>query len=314
MSEDKWNLPQTEEGLQQALRQIQDSRASGDDADLGFGLLALAHLVKWVRSDTNAGPFERSHELSLEALDVFRRAKHIRGQIKALISASAMAPPFGKNQFLDEAETLAQELGDERIHASLMTARARKLGLTDRAAAADLQRSALLVFRKLGDKVQQAHSLFSLAILDGSAKEKLEMALEAAEIHRELNDHSFASRCMFIAIMNAEELTPIVELEDMAKQGLDDAQRAMNHSQEGMWYGKLAHIAVAKGQMDEVTKYQRWAAELLESDGLAPLERWENDLENLKSFVALAKSQGNLELEQGLKVQLKELRANKPKS
>lgn len=270
--------------------------------------------MKWVRSDTDAGPFERSHELSLEAIEVFRRANHARGLIKALISASALAPPFGKNEYLDEAEALARGLGDERVQASLMSARARGLGLTDRAAAADLQHSALSIFRKLGDKAQQAHSLFSLAILDGPAKEKMDMALESAEIYRELNDPSNASRCMFIAMMNAEELTPIAELEDMAKQGLDDAQRAMNHSQEGMWYGKLAHIAVAKGQMDEVTKYQRWAAELLESDGLTPIERWESDVENLKSFIALAKGQGNKELERGLKAQLKELRSNKPES
>lgn len=295
------------------LQQIQAFRESGNDGELGYGLLALAFLVKWVRSDTEKDPFQRAHELSLEALNIFRGTNDKRGQVKALISASSLAPPFGKKPFLDEAEALAKEIDDERLYASVMAARARSLGLSDQRTAIQLQQKALEIFRRVGDKQQQAQSLFSLAILSDVANKKRDMALEAAQINRDISAPSNASRCMFIAMMNAEEVTPLVELEELAKQGLDDAQRAADHDQESMWYGKLAQIAIAKGLPEDVKKYRRWESDLQASDGLTPLERWERDVESTKSFIALASTVGNTEMEKCFKSELKILRTNKPK-
>lgn len=313
MIENKWDVSRTEEGLQRVLHQIEECRASGDEVDLGNGLLALSYLVKWVRSDTDAAPFPRSHQLSLEALEVFRRGGHLNGQVRALVNASAMSGPFGSSDLLDEAESLANQSGDEGAIASVLAARARIVALTDPDKANELHLKVLEAYRKSGNRAGQARTLFSLAITDGSSANKRDRALEAAQIYRDLGDSEEASRCMSIAFMNAEELMPLSELEDMANQGLNDAQKTPSPSLEATWYTMLARVAVAKGQPDEANKFLRWAKQIDQADGLTDRERWENEVESLKSFINLAKAQGNRELAKGFQDQLKELRANKRK-
>lgn len=313
MSESKWDVPRTEAGLLQVLRQIEECRATGDEVDLGYGLLALAYLVAWVRSDTDASPFERAHELNLQALGVFRRVHHPKGHLRALLAATALADPATHAEMLTEAERIAQTTGDEDDIASVLSATARRLALTDRTSAAELHREVLATFRRTSNLRGQARSLFALAITEESPPDrKRDMALEAAQIYRDLNDPDEASRCTTIAFMNAEEITPIGELEGMAKQGLDDAQKGECRGQEGHWYSKLTLIAIANGKVEEAEKYRRWAKDIEDSDGLTPNERWESDVEMTKAMISMARVQGSRETVKAFRVELNRLKASKP--
>ncbi len=313
MPESKWDVPRTEEGLQQVLRQIEECRANGDEVDLGYGLLALSHLVAWVRSDTDASPFERAHELNHQALEVFQRVHHPKGQLRALLGATSLADPATHAEMLAEAEKIAETTGDEDDLASVLSAKARRLALTDRNSAAELHREVLDTYRRTGNLRGQARSLFALAITEESPPErKRDMALEAAQIYRDFDDPDEASRCMTVAFMNAQGITPIGELEGMAKQGLDDAQKGESRSQEGHWYSKLALIAIANGKEEEAEKYRRWAKDIEDSDGLTPLERWESDVEMTKAMISMAQVQGSPETVKAFREELKRLKANKP--
>jgi hypothetical protein len=117
-----------------------------------------------------------------------------------------------------------------------------------------------------------------------------------------------------IAMMNAEEFEPLGELESLAREGLQDALDAGDRGNEGHFYGKLAAVVAAKGQFEEAAKYQRWAADLRDADGLTPLERWTGEVEMTKTMIAMAKTQGHKDAAKLFQDELKRLRASKPKS
>lgn len=309
-----WDVPETEEGLQQVLLQIDQCRSAGDLVETGNGLLALAHLVKWVRSDTNAPPFARARELALEALALFREAGHEKGKLRALIVASPFVDPSAQENLLSEAEAIASKLGDEKTMADVLSARARTLAMSDRPQAEELYRRVLGIYRRIGDVGGQARTLFGLAIGEGTAEEKLLFAREAAGLYRSLGDRKHASMCISIALMNAEEVQPLTELEGLVREGLEDAQASGNRSQEAHFYQKLALISLANGQLEEAERYRRWAKDLDDADGLTPLERWEFAVDMTKSMVAMAKTQGNKEAVKLFREELKRLKAEKPKS
>lgn len=314
MGQSAWKVSRTEEGFLQVLARLEECRAAGDLVEVGNGLLELAFLVKWVRSDTATPPFERAHELSLEAREAFRRAGDAGGQVRALVSATVMTDPETRERMLGEAERLAQETGNENLVGLILAARARALAMTDRAKATAINREALEIFRRTGNLGGQAQCLFSLAIGDGTSEENRDFALESARIRRELGEPSEAARCVTIALMNAEELQPLGELEGLARQGLQDAQSAGDRGQEQHFYTKLAAILASTGQVEESAQFRRWADDLQEADGLTPLERWENEVDMAKTMIAMSKTQGNRDAEKGLRAELKRLKASKPKA
>lgn len=289
---DHWDVQQTEEGLQEVLRRLAECRAAGDQVGIGYALLNLSFLVKWVRSDTDQAPFERSHELALEALEVFRSVDEPRGLVRSLIAASPLAAPEVRESFLSEAEQIAWELGDENQIAAVLAARARSLALYDRSAATKLHERVLKTFESTGNQRGKAQTLFALAIGSGTASEKLEFAREAAHLYRELGDPAQASRCMSVALLNAEEIHPIGELRELAKAGLADALTAGDRLQERHFYEKLAQISKANGDEALVEQYGRWAKDLEDSDGLSPLERRELDVQMGKWLASYARAQG----------------------
>lgn len=307
-------MPQTEEGLQQVLRQLGERRAAGDLIEVGNGLLALAFLVKWVRSDTAQPPFVRSHELALEALEVFRRAGDRKGQARALVAASPMAGPEARASMLSEAQSLAADVGDENDVAMTLAAQARALAMSDREGAAALHRRVLDIYRRTGNQRGQAQALFSLAITLRSLEEKRDLALEGARLFRAVGDPSEASRCVSLALMHAKKIEPLANLGGLAQEGLKDALDGGNRSLEHLFYEQLAHIAVAKGQIDEAEKYRRWAADLQDADGLTPRERWEYEVETTKEMIATAKAMGHKDAAKAFQEELKRLKAAKPRA
>ncbi len=308
-----WDAPRTEEGLQRVLLQLDECRVAGDLIETGNGLLALSFLVKWVRSDTEQPPFDRSHELALQALEAFRLACHMQGQVRALVAASALANVADREKMLLEAESSAQSSGDENLIASVLSAKARGFAMSNKQQAKVLQREALDIYRKTGHVQGQARSLMTLSLGEGDSAEKRDYAIEAAQLYRQSDNHQDASRCVWIAFMNAEEVQPIEELEGLVREGLADALEAADRNGELLFYDKLAMIAIANGNADEASKYHRWAKDLEESDGLSPIERWKNNIEMAKTMIALTKVQGNKEATKIFQESLRELRASKPR-
>jgi hypothetical protein len=310
-----WDLPQTEEGLCTILRQLDEEREAGNDRDVAYGLLAVAHMVLWVRSDTDQNPFVRAHELSSEALALFRRVGDARGQIRALVSCATRVDPATREEMLAEAEELASGLGDVAEEARVISARARSIGMRDRKQASDLTHKALLIYRKLGSLQGQARSLFSIAIYDDSDQRTLEAALEAAEINRKLDDRAQAARCMTLALMNARDLQkPLEEQSEWALEGLKDALASGNRKLERSFYRDLTEISSSLGEMEDADKYRRWGDLLEEAEGRDPLEKWEDDVEMTRAMIDMAKAQGNAEAVKAFKAELKRLKASKPQT
>ncbi len=314
MSQDPWDVTRTEEGLQSVLRKLAECRSAQDEVGIGNGLMALAYLVMWVRSDTVEPPIAGPLELSLEALEAFRRAQNVPGQVRALVRASASLDPESRERMMSEAEHLANGTGDEDLVAMVIAGRARALAMTNSEASSSLHQQALEIYRRTGNRGGQARSLFALSVSSGSAADKRDYALEAATINRELGESAEAARCVALALMNAEELAPLSELEELAQAGLQDCLDAGDRSQEGHFYTKLGLIAAAKGQIDEAQKFRRWASDIENSDGLTPRERWENNVEMTKMMISMAKVQGAHEAVKTFREELKRLRSEKPSS
>jgi tetratricopeptide (TPR) repeat protein len=312
MSESMWDVPQTPEGMATAIERLKQVREEGNLIEEGNGLLALAHLVKWVAFDNEQDPFTRSNRLAVEALAVFRMAGDDRGQVRALVSALPMADRSDRDAMLEEAESIARSTSDENLVAMVISGRARHIAMSDRAEASRLYREAIDIYRRTGNKSGLAGCLFGLSIGDDPAISKVEYALEAADLYRQMGDSANSGRCMWIALMNAEEFKPMAELGGFAAQGLKDAQASGDRGMEGHYYGKLALIAAAKGEVDESAKYRRWATEIEESDGLTPKERWQANVEKTKMMVSMAKQQGHEEAAKVFAEELKRLKSEKP--
>lgn len=307
-----WDVPRTEEGLQRLLTLLSEARAARDEATEGRILLALAFIVKWVRSDNDESPFERSHTLALQALEIFRRLGDASGQISALLSAAPFEPRDSSAAMLAQAQQLAAESGNDFEIARVLSARARQMGLVDRAQAKLLTKEALAIFRALGNAGGAAGCLFSLSIADGTPAENREYALEAAKLYREAGNRNEAGHAVMIALMNAKEPGEVVSLEPHIKEALEDAQTTGDRHTEGQCYGYLAQVAEAKGDAEEAAKYLRWKGDLKDSDGLSPLERWRENMAMSKTMIAMAKRMGNKDMGRMFQDELRRLKRNKP--
>ncbi|RYG24043.1 hypothetical protein EON82_12085 [bacterium] len=308
MPDARWDVPRTEEGLQLLLSRIAEARQSGDEAGVGLGHLALAHQVKWVRSDNDEPPFLRAHTLTEEALSIFRRLDDERGLLAALRATSMFLSPDEIASRQAEAMALAESLGDEREIANTLASKARSLALRNKVDAAQLTRQALEIFRRLDDKHSAAQCLFSLAIYEEETAASYEAALESAQLYRETGDFKQAAHAAIVAIMYGEELHPWPELEPIVRTGLNDAQAAGSRSDEGLFYGHLAKIAAAKGDAEEAKNYLRWQRELDESDGLTPKERHKQNIEMTKQLIEMSKLSGNAETVAMFEEELKRLK------
>ncbi len=304
--------PQTEEGLQKLLVHLAAARQAGDDAAVGKALLKLAYLVKWVRSDNHEPPFERSHTLALEALEVYRRIDDPAGQVSALIAAAPFELGPEQTGQLDEAELLAAGLADDLLSARVLAARARHLGLVDRDRAKVVALQALELFRSVGNASGQIGIMFSLAILPGERSEKRAFATEGGRLCRDEGDFERGSKLLYLAGMNSEP-SELGDLEPLNLEILKLAQDAGDRFAERDLYKNLAEISEAKADVEAAARYIRWHAELEESDGLTPLERWEHNVAMTKMLIAMGKRSGSQETVKMFEEDLAQLKKQRPK-
>jgi hypothetical protein len=312
MGKSDWTVPKTEDGLQEVLRRIESSRQAGDDVETGLGLLSLSHLVKWVRSDTDANPMERSRELALEALELFRRIHHKAGQIRALVAALPFSSPLEREEMLEQADALAEGVDDKNCLAMVLAARSRMIALSDFPRAVVLQRQALEIYRALGNLQGQARCLFSLSIYVDVAEEKRDAALESARLSRQLGDPADASRAVTIALMSATSLQPLESMEPIVRQGLQDAIAAQDSGQQAWFYSKLAQIATIQNDPERATFFQALSAKHSNPDGMTPLEKWQFDVGMLTALLEMTTRQESPKAQEMFRTSLEQLKANKP--
>lgn len=313
MADERWNVPQTEPGLQTLLARLEESRAAGDEAAVGHGLLALAWLVKQVRSDNDEPPFVRAGTLAAEAIEVFRRVGDEQGLLAALRAPSVFLGPEETDRHLDEAMAIAERLGNRREIARTLAAKGRALGLRDREGSARFIHQALAEFRALDDRTGQAACLLSLSIQLGKEDEKYRAACDAAILYRETGNLGMAAKCASIAVGNGKSFLTFPEMEPLIRQGLADAIAAVGASVEAIFYGYLAKVAVAKGNEEEASECLRRQKSLQESDGLTPQERRRNDVEMTKTLIAMSRAAGNEEGVALFEAELRRLRRRKRK-
>ncbi len=234
--------PRPKRGCRKVLAQIEDCRRTGDNLELGKGLLRLSYLVKWVRSDTNESPFFRSHALSTEALAIFRELGEKQLMCRALRAASALTDPQTGTAMLDEAELLATELGDAEELATVWNTRAAKAGMADPNRAIELSRKALAAFERLGDKHGAAWCLFSLAIQLRDKMEVVEVAFRATALYRELGDPKQAYKTATLVGLYSKD-SDLPQYKTFFEDAVKDAQAGLSPVSEAGFYTKLAIIA-----------------------------------------------------------------------
>ncbi|RYG46029.1 hypothetical protein EON79_11180 [bacterium] len=308
MSDGPWDLPLTEEGLQTLLGRLEESHVAGDEAAVAWGMLALAKMVKWVRSDTVESPFVRAAHLSEGASEIFRRLGDERGLLAALRASTTFVSPDTTEARLNEAMEIAERLGDRREIARTLAAQGRALTPGDPKKKIDTTRRALAEFEALDDKAGQAQCLFTLSIRLETNEEKHAMAREAAELFREIGDRNQASKSVTLAVMYGESFLDFPTLEPLIRQGLADAEAAGDLTGQAMFHGHLAKVAAAKGDAAEVTRCLARQKELDQSDSLTPRERRQGEIEMMKTIVTMAKASGDKESIAGFQSELRRLR------
>lgn len=294
MTTNNWDFPKTEEGFQQALAQLKACREAGDHRQVGYGLLKLSFLVKWVRSDKDTDPFKQSAELAKEAYEEFLLVGDETGLVKALVAASATIDFESGERCLSQAQDIAETLGDEVLLADVMAGRGRKLGLCSKAAAFQLSLAALVIYEKHDLKAKQATCLFSLSLQSNIQADKSEYAIQASKLYREVGDLEEAARCLQVAGLMNESLDPTTR-EQLLRQSLEDALAVGNRSLEGGAYLALSKVLAEKGDKEEAAKYVRWANEIESADGLTPKERRKERMMFTKNLIGMMKKQGNHE-------------------
>jgi hypothetical protein len=270
------------------------AREEGREADYAECLLLLAHFVKWVRSDNDEPPFVRATTLSLEALPIYERLGDTKGQISALLSAVPGVPPEKATAFLATAMDLAKESGDELQVAKVLNRQAARAGMSDRNLASQLNREALIIYERHGDRSGQAACQYSLIMTSGDDYVARVAALSGADLYESVGDPKMASKCLSLALhFHAKSLTLDTQLK-LAERGLKLAQQTTWRSLEGSFYRDLSRIHQEMGNPEESAQYNRWHKEIQDSDGLTEKQRSRNNKRFAKQMSAFAKLTGHL--------------------
>lgn len=303
------DFPHTEEGLQSALAALATARERGDTGAEGWLLLDLAQLVKWVRSDNEESPFERSYTLAREAEAAFRSTGDNRGLARALCSASPFATPKDRKRMLAEAERIARELGDRGEIARVISTQSRILAASERAKSVELAQEALAIYRDLDDASGMGGCLFSLSIQHGESSDKRGYAVEAYECFAQVHRWDDAAMVLSVAAWNCTSDQERLDLEPMLLTALENVTR---DSRRWSCARELAEIEAIKGNLEGVAHYQAMVEEADAMECLTPLEKWETDVTFTQMLVQTCKRTGNKGAAQLFKDELSKLRKQKP--
>lgn len=289
-----WEVPKTEEGLQQLLKGIKKARKTGNDLELGYGSLALSHLVKWVRSDNDTPIFERSYELAHQAYEAFLRSGNKSGQVRALIAGTAnFIDNKTKSDLLNQAEEIANETGDETLIADVLAARGRAHDLYSLDECSQFNRRALNVYRRTGNPVGNAKTLFSLALTSKSDAEKFECAIQAAQFCRLNGDPDRAAGMVSLGLRNAPKTVPSETRYELAIQGLRDGLDADQAVFVLIFIEHLADICISLNRLELARKFQGWTSrfeppsedELFEIKNFDPTPKERAAMVEIKAFL-----------------------------
>ena len=305
----KTNL--TEADLQAVLNERDLYLSQGDELGYAHCLTVLAFVVLWVRSDNNQPPFERAYSLAMEALPIMRSYNDSAGTIDALLGAVPLSAPAEATRMLDAALEIAKEMGDDRQIARVLGRQAAKLGMSDRKQAFKLNSQVLEIYEKLGSVSGQARTLFSMAIQCEGDEAKFDYSVRSANLFRSIGRLDQSARAISLALMYGTEHVQSSTLLELAEQGLRDAQTVGKTLLEGCFYKHFAQIHGGLGNFEEAEKYQGWAQQIDESDGLSPKERKQQELLFTQEMIEICKKQGNAEAEKMFKEKLRELKKTK---
>ncbi len=247
------DLPRTDESMQAALAQLAQARHTGDQPAAGQALLQLAFLVKWVRSDNDQAPFDRSHTLALEALEIFRQLGDPRGECDALLLAAPFEQEDAETMLL-RAQSLAIQCGDELMRARVLAARGRRLALYDRPQSKIFIAQALALYRQLGNTRGIASCLLSTSLHNEDLTERRTQLLESSRLFRQAGDLHGSSMAFHLALMNVEDPTEMAALEPEILLALQDAQSTGSTVLQDRYNGYLAQIAAARSDRQNAAK------------------------------------------------------------
>jgi len=294
MRKELWDVPETLQGVQTVRARIDECVAGGDEVEAAWGALALSRLVKWAPWDENGFQVGRSVPLAEWALEVFRRHDEKTGIANALRASVIFKTQAETRSKLDEAERLAREAGNETELALTWAAKARTPWWNPEEKE-DYNQRALEVFRRIGDDLRAATTLFSMGI-SNQGSEGFDYALESARIFRDLGKHADSARSFSMASHRLPDKNNLRLRRSIADQGSAEARASEKPDLERLFAFEYAEIGVLEGRSDELQAFLeiRRAKELAPEEEPGVFEDNHDERRILRRLRSLAQQHGNI--------------------
>jgi predicted ATPase/DNA-binding CsgD family transcriptional regulator len=213
--------------LAEALQWLRTATDRGRDADPGLRARALGALTQ-IASLTLDRPL--AFAAGTEGLAVLRELGDMEGIVMTLTSLGSSTDGEGARPYLEEAITLAEEIGDQRglAYALAMRGRVANNFPADRPAGREALRRSIEVARRCGARHVEGIALGDLGVLsalDGSPRDAIPLLTEALPLLREAGDVYFLSLTLIGLVLSLSlggdydaALVPCRELDSISGQ------------------------------------------------------------------------------------------------